>query len=72
VTVQDDGRGFDPAAIPVERLGVRTSILDRMATVGGSADVVSRPGAGTRIELAWGSPEAPVPEPVLGTAGWAE
>jgi signal transduction histidine kinase len=72
VTVTDDGPGFDLASIPVERLGVRTSILDRMAKVGGTAEVVSQPGAGTRIELAWTAPAAHADEPVLQAQGWAE
>jgi signal transduction histidine kinase len=55
VVVEDTGRGFDPDAIPVERLGVRTSILKRMADAGGTASVVSRPGEGTRVELTWTS-----------------
>jgi len=54
VTVLDDGRGFDLAAIGPARLGVAVSILDRMRAIpGGRADIVSRPGAGTRIALAW-------------------
>lgn len=67
VVIEDTGRGFDPDAIPRERLGVRTSIIDRMAGVGGSAKVVSHEGAGTRIELLWTSPED---EPAL-AAGWS-
>jgi signal transduction histidine kinase len=53
VLVEDTGHGFDPDAIPVERLGVRTSIVQRMSSAGGSANIVSRPGVGTRVELHW-------------------
>jgi len=45
--VSDDGRGFDPAAT-----GYGTGlqgIADRLAALGGSLDVTSRPGAGTTI-----------------------
>ena len=54
VTVLDDGRGFDPAGVGAARLGVAVSILDRMRSVpGGRADIVSRPGVGTRVALGW-------------------
>ncbi|MFC4146916.1 sensor histidine kinase [Micromonospora mangrovi] len=51
--VADDGPGFDPAAVPAHRYGLRESVLGRMATVGGRAEVTSAPGAGTRIRLEW-------------------
>ncbi|MBF4609696.1 ATP-binding protein [Curtobacterium sp. VKM Ac-2889] len=57
VEVGDDGRGFDVAAIPAERLGVRRSIVERIATVDGHAEVHTAPGEGTRIVLTW-SPAA--------------
>jgi signal transduction histidine kinase/phage shock protein PspC (stress-responsive transcriptional regulator) len=44
VYVRDRGPGFDPAAAPADRLGVRESIIGRMRRAGGSATV--RPGAG--------------------------
>jgi signal transduction histidine kinase len=53
VRVEDTGRGFDLDAIPVERLGVRTSILRRMEDVGGTATITSSPGHGTVVELEW-------------------
>ncbi|MBI5105093.1 MAG: PspC domain-containing protein, partial [Solirubrobacterales bacterium] len=51
VFVRDRGAGFDPAAIPADRRGVRESIIGRMARHGGRAQVHSAPGAGTEIEL---------------------
>jgi signal transduction histidine kinase len=57
VEVGDEGRGFDVAAIPAERLGVRRSIVERVATVDGRAEVHTAPGEGTRIVLTW-SPAA--------------
>ncbi|MBP1161753.1 signal transduction histidine kinase [Rhodococcus sp. PvR044] len=56
VLVADDGRGFDPAAVPAHRLGVSVSIHGRMRQLhGGSARIETAPGAGTRVHLAWSS-----------------
>lgn len=53
VVVRDDGTGFDIATVPVERLGVRDSIIRRIEEVGGRALIVSAPGAGTEVSLSW-------------------
>ncbi|WP_244199790.1 sensor histidine kinase, partial [Amycolatopsis thailandensis] len=53
VTVRDEGRGFDPAATPAQRRGVRGSLVERMAAAGGRAEVTSAPGAGTTVDLVW-------------------
>ncbi|MEH0983218.1 sensor histidine kinase [Micromonospora sp. CPCC 205556] len=53
VEVVDDGPGFDPAAVPAHRYGLRESVRGRMSEVGGRAEVTSAPGAGTRIRLGW-------------------
>src|SRR5690606_6893482 len=53
VEVGDDGCGFDPDAVPTERLGVRVSILERVASVGGSAVIDTAPGTGTVVALRW-------------------
>lgn len=53
VEVGDEGAGFDLAAVPAARLGVRRSIIERVRAVGGTAVVASNPGAGTRIRLEW-------------------
>lgn len=59
VRFADDGRGFDPAAVPEDRIGLRTSILDRLHSLdGASARVDSVPGQGTVAELQW------TPDPV--------
>ena len=51
--IEDDGRGFDPAAAgdrKEQKLGLGlVSIAERVDLMGGSFDVVSRPGVGTRI-----------------------
>jgi signal transduction histidine kinase len=50
VFVRDRGAGFDRAAVPAGRLGIRESIVGRMARAGGSATVTS--GAdGTEVQL---------------------
>jgi signal transduction histidine kinase len=51
VFVRDRGPGFDPAAVPADRRGVRESIVGRMERHGGRATVHSAPGGGTEIEL---------------------
>jgi signal transduction histidine kinase len=54
VEVRDDGPGFVPGSVGQGRLGVRHSIVDRMAALAhGSAVVDSAPGAGTRVVLRW-------------------
>jgi signal transduction histidine kinase len=53
VVVADRGAGFDPAAVPMERLGVRVSILERVANAGGHAAVESTPGGGTTVTIRW-------------------
>jgi Signal transduction histidine kinase len=44
VFVRDRGPGFDPGAVPGDRLGVRESIVGRLRRAGGTATV--KPGAG--------------------------
>jgi signal transduction histidine kinase len=51
VFVRDRGAGFDPDAVPSDRQGVRSSIIDRMARHGGSAEIRSTPGTGTEVRL---------------------
>jgi signal transduction histidine kinase len=53
VKVTDHGRGFDPAATPPSRRGIRESITGRMLAAGGSAAIASRPGAGTTVTVSW-------------------
>jgi len=50
--VRDRGAGFDPTAVPSDRLGVRESIIGRMERHGGSAKVRSdRDGTEVRLRL---------------------
>ena len=53
VDVRDDGRGFDPNAIAEGRFGIRVSLIERMAGIGGTVDIASRPGSGTLVSLRW-------------------
>lgn len=54
VCIDDDGPGFLLDDVPVDRLGVRSSILQRMRDVpGGDAVVTSAPGRGTHVRLSW-------------------
>lgn len=53
IEVGDRGTGFDPDAVPTERLGVRVSILERVASVGGAAVIDTAPGEGTVVSLHW-------------------
>jgi signal transduction histidine kinase len=53
VEVGDDGVGFDTGSVPEERLGVRVSIVERVANAGGRACIDSRPGRGTVVRLMW-------------------
>lgn len=51
VMITDQGVGFDPAEVGPDRLGLRGSIVERMAAVGGHAKVWSAPGRGTSIVI---------------------
>jgi signal transduction histidine kinase len=53
VEITDRGRGFDPAATPPSRRGIRESISGRMLAAGGRAAIASRPGAGTTVTVSW-------------------
>ena len=51
VYVRDRGVGFDPAAVPAGRMGLRQSIVGRMERHGGKAVIRSSPGTGTEVRL---------------------
>lgn len=53
VKITDHGRGFDPAATPPSRRGIRESITGRMLAVGGRAAIASSPGVGTTVTVRW-------------------
>jgi signal transduction histidine kinase len=51
VYVRDRGSGFDPASVPADRRGVRSSILERLESLGGEATVKSSSGTGTEWRM---------------------
>src|SRR5690554_4094833 len=51
VFVRDGGPGFDVATVPEDRLGIRQSIVGRVARHGGSAQVRSAPGGRTEVTI---------------------
>ncbi|WP_339619569.1 ATP-binding protein [uncultured Salinibacterium sp.] len=53
VLITDTGSGFDLDHVPQERLGVRVSIVERVANAGGRTAIASVPGVGTQICIQW-------------------
>ncbi|MFT3860833.1 sensor histidine kinase [Micropruina sp.] len=53
VDVRDDGRGFDPGDVAEGRFGIKVSMMERMAAIGGTVDIESKPGEGTLVSLRW-------------------
>lgn len=51
VYVTDQGKGFDPQAVPFDRKGISESIRARMEKAGGEAMVESAAGEGTEVML---------------------
>ena len=49
--VRDRGVGFDPDEVAADRHGIRDSIVRRVERHEGRAEVLSRPGEGTEVEL---------------------
>ena len=50
--VRDDGRGFDPANAPPDRLGLGI-MRERAQAIGATLTIDSQPGQGTRIRAVW-------------------
>jgi signal transduction histidine kinase len=50
--VNDDGRGFDPARVPQDRLGLGI-IYERAEAIGARLQIESQPNQGTQIVLVW-------------------
>jgi two-component system NarL family sensor kinase len=48
--IADDGQGFDPAQVPVNRYGL-IGLNERAKLLGGHLAVQSSPGAGTRLAI---------------------
>lgn len=62
VAIEDNGRGFDISAVPLDRLGVRI-MRERAATIGATLTIDTAPGAGARIQLRWRANSAPAALP---------
>lgn len=60
LTISDDGRGFDPAALPDGGHYGLAIMRQRVAQIGGRLTIDSQPGAGTRIVV--DAPLMPQPE----------
>ncbi len=50
--ISDNGRGFDPRAIPPGHLGIAI-MQERAASIGAVVEIQSRPGQGTQIIATW-------------------
>jgi signal transduction histidine kinase len=48
--------------VPTERLGLRVSILERVASAGGVVEIESAEGQGTLISIQWPDPVSSVSE----------
>jgi signal transduction histidine kinase len=53
IEIGDSGVGFAVTDVPLERLGLRVSIVDRIANAGGATEVESAPGEGTVVTIRW-------------------
>jgi signal transduction histidine kinase len=58
VEIGDTGVGFDVSAVPMERLGVRVSIMERVSSAGGAVTLDSSIGKGTIVTIRWPAPES--------------
>lgn len=68
VIVADDGIGFDPAQVSLQRLGLRTT-AQAVRSIGGEVEVSSGPGSGTLVRIEWPGDASPRTAP--GTPGTA-
>lgn len=55
IEVVDAGEGFDLDLVPADRLGIRASIIARVAAVGGTSDIATE-AHGTTVRLEWKHP----------------
>jgi PAS domain S-box-containing protein len=55
LSVSDDGKGFEIKKLPPNSLGL-SIMRERAREIGAAISVRSRPGAGTRVKVAWNCP----------------
>ena len=53
IVVSDNGKGFRPSQVPKDRIGISSSIVARVANVGGRVFINSSPGSGTDVIIEW-------------------
>ncbi len=53
IVVSDNGQGFRPSQVPKDRIGISSSIVARVANVGGRVFINSSPGSGTDVVIEW-------------------
>jgi hypothetical protein len=67
LVVLDEGRGFDQDRVPADRLGLRASVQERIAAIGGGVTIWTQPGQGTSVMLRVPLASLPLPRsPVPG------
>lgn len=52
LSISDDGRGFEPARVPHDRLGLG-NMQERAQAIGAHLTIESQPGQGTQITVLW-------------------
>jgi signal transduction histidine kinase len=52
LSIEDDGRGFDPAHTAPEHLGLGI-MCERAEAIGATLKIESQPGHGTRVGVVW-------------------
>jgi signal transduction histidine kinase len=52
ISIEDDGLGFDPLSTAPGHLGL-SIMKDRVENIGGTVEIISQKGAGTRINVGW-------------------
>jgi PAS domain S-box-containing protein len=52
LTIQDDGRGFDPDSVPAEQMGLRI-MRERAEAIGLQLVIESHAGRGTKVAVTW-------------------
>jgi signal transduction histidine kinase len=55
LTIQDNGRGFNPAQVALGHLGL-SIMKDRIQSIKGTLEIISQKGAGTIIKIRWNAP----------------